>query len=67
MIRELEPHEARVVEETAALKANIVSLTNFIDGPNWDKVNPIQKSLLHAQLAAMTTYHIILQQRIKSF
>jgi hypothetical protein len=62
------PYQERVIAEKQDLDDKITRLDTFLsDLPEGVKLDPIDKGLLHQQLAAMKTYTNILRQRIGRF
>ena len=65
---ELAPHQARVVEEKAALDAKITRLADFIVfSPTYKILGSAEKDRLNRQHAAMRTYSGVLRERIEAF
>lgn len=66
-MKELAPHQLRVIEEKEQLDDRVSKLTAFIES---DRVNllPVKdKELLERQLVVMTSYSDILRDRIALF
>ncbi|QHA89566.1 crAss001_48 related protein [Serratia rhizosphaerae] len=67
-MKELQPHEQRVFDESAELQSKVEKLRAFIDsGSIYQQLPADEAILLSAQLAAMTAYNRILQARIMKF
>ncbi|ECD4527331.1 hypothetical protein GR173_001169 [Salmonella enterica subsp. enterica] len=67
-MKELQPHQQRVVEESEQLQEKIARLGVFIDSSGiFREMCEEDKLLLCAQLAAMNAYYTILQTRIMKF
>lgn len=66
-MRDLLPHEQRVVEERYALNEKIMKLAEFVGGPAVKKVSVNDFVLLRMQLDVMERYSEILGQRIADF
>ncbi|WP_260863384.1 crAss001_48 related protein [Citrobacter sp. Marseille-Q6884] len=67
-MKELQPHQQRVVCESEELQEKITKLENFVStNPAYQKMQTDDRVLLSAQLAAMTAYNRILQARIMKF
>jgi hypothetical protein len=64
-----EPYQQRVVNERDLLSEKLNRLNKFIDGSGaiYISLSEIEQRLLHAQRAAMETYHRILCARISLF
>lgn len=67
MIKELQPHELRVMDEQSELCDKIIKLADFLGKPKPPFIEDNQWFLLNAQLSAMALYRDILAQRIKAF
>lgn len=61
------PHEMRVIAEKADLEVRTFALEQFLDSPLFAKVDPAEQDLLKQQIAIMTTYADILEDRIAAF
>ena len=67
-MKELQPHEQRVVDEQTELQDKVSKLEAFIvSSPIYQKLDATQQGLLSAQLGAMKAYLEILQLRVASF
>jgi len=55
----------RLIDEKAQLAEKIEKLESFTKSQNFYKIDPVQVSLLTAQLPAMKTYCSILEERLK--
>ncbi|HCM2495378.1 TPA: hypothetical protein N3D36_004591 [Salmonella enterica subsp. enterica serovar Lehrte] len=67
-MKELQPHQQRVVEESEQLQEKITKLGVFIDSSGiFREMCEEDKLSLCAQLAAMNAYYTILQTRIMKF
>lgn len=67
MVKELQPHEQRVLDEQSELCEKIIKLADFLGKPQPKFINDEQWFLLNTQLGAMALYRDILAQRIKAF
>lgn len=68
MVKKLQPHQQRVVEESEQLQERLSKLGVFIDSSDvFREMCEEGRLLLCAQLAAMNTYYTILQTRIMKF
>jgi len=63
----MQPHQERVLIEKAELDDKCLKLNSFINGETYKTLNSIEQSLLTKQLAAMTAYSEILEERITTF
>ena len=54
----------RLVEEKRELEVRTEKLQGFIEGSQFQSIDPIQQSLLNAQIFSMKTYAQILTERI---
>lgn len=54
----------RLINEKAQLAEKIEKLESFTKSENFQKIDPVQASLLIAQLPAMKTYCSILEERL---
>ena len=64
----LQPHQARVVEEKAALDRNITKLADFIVlSAAYKHLGSSEKDRLYRQHAAMRAYSGVLGERIEAF
>lgn len=63
----MQPHQQRVVDEKADLDTKIIMLSNFRYTPTYDALDEKEKELLSRQLFCMTTYSMILKERIAAF
>lgn len=54
----------RLILEKQELNEKIEKLEAFVESENFSKIEPVQMSLLNAQLFAMKTYSQILVERI---
>lgn len=61
------PYQQRVVEEKAALDANITKLRVFIGSPAFDAVYAAEQDRMQEQLAVMGDLSRILGERIAAF
>lgn len=64
---ELQPHQARVVEEKIDLDEKIKKLLGFILSDGFQKLQQFEKSDLRDQLQVMLNYSKILEKRILLF
>lgn len=55
---------ARLVEEKAQLDSRIEKLEAFQNSENFQKIDPVQMTLLNCQVNAMRTYQQILLERL---
>lgn len=63
----MEPHQQRVLTETATLDSNIEKLTAFIHSPTFATVDEAEKGRLWTQLALMEALSVTLHKRIEAF
>lgn len=63
----LQQHEQRVVQEYKELNDKHSKLTFFITTHQFTVLQDIDKELLHQQHAVMSSYLVILEQRIARF
>lgn len=62
------PFQQRVIDEKAALDANIAKLADFIVfSPTYKILGSAEKDRLNRQHAAMLTYSGVLRERIEAF
>jgi hypothetical protein len=54
----------RLLEEKIQLSERIVKLNTFLESDKAQSIDPVQLSLLKVQLQAMSTYYLILTERI---
>lgn len=68
-VKELQPHQQRVVTERDELNDKLTKLTAFIRRDDFDKVVPVlaERARLINQSNAMRQYLMILNERIKHF
>lgn len=66
-MRELQPHEQRVLNEHSDLLEKIGKLADFLSKPQPPFIDNEQWFLLNAQLSAMSLYSSILARRTQSF
>lgn len=66
-MKNLQPHEQRVVEEKAELDSRIGRLAHFIISPEFDVLPEGIKALLREQRNIMIKYSNVLDKRIKLF
>lgn len=66
-MKELQPHEKRVLDEHSELCEKIGKLADFLSKPQPPFIDDDQWFLMNAQLSAMSLYSSILTQRTKSF
>lgn len=67
-MKELQPHQQRVMDESVELQDKITRLEKFVnENPAYQGMPDDDRILLSAQLAAMTAYQRILQARIMKF
>lgn len=58
--------KSRLSDEAKELNDKVAKLNEFIWSEKIEKVSDIQRILLRAQSAAMHTYSLILEERIKN-
>lgn len=63
----LAPHQQRMVDEKADLDEKIEKLSNFFGTPVFGNLDAAEQQRLNAQGLAMTTYSVILDERIAAF
>jgi HrpA-like RNA helicase len=61
------PHQQRVVDEAAELKARLNKLESFIIGPLFAKLSSAEQRLLMDQRGLMQSLHEVLEKRIQLF
>ena len=67
-MKDLQPHQQRVVDERADLEKKLAALDNFIVcSPVHQALPQAERDRLHLQCIAMNMYSMILAQRIKAF
>ncbi len=67
-MKELQPHQQRVVDEANELSDRLVKLQSFIDESSiYQKIDSTQQTLLRAQAGAMRAYLEVLNLRIEAF
>jgi hypothetical protein len=66
-IKQLQPHEQRVVAEKADLDGRIHRLGLFFDTPLYASLDYAERDRQQRQYTAMQTYSNILQERIVAF
>lgn len=54
----------RLIAEKTDLDEKLSKLEVFVDSEKFKTIDPVQTSLLKAQLQAMATYSVILSQRL---
>ena len=67
MNKELSPHQQRVVEERAELETKLGKLQSFITGDKFAAVPDAEQGRLVLQHHIMTSYALVLEQRIAAF
>ena len=67
MIRELLPHQQRVIVELDELKEKLIALGDFLSTEMFKSLDSIDKELLTNQYYIMADYADILQERIERF
>lgn len=66
-MKELEPHQLRVVGERDALDEKVEKLYVFLASKYYDSLDKDEQSLLKMQYYAMKTYLYVLDMRINKF
>lgn len=66
-VRDLEPHELRMMDEQSELCEKIIKLADFTSKPKPSFIDDEQWFLLNMQLSAMAMYRDILAKRINTF
>ena len=67
-MKELQPHQQRVVDEATELSDKLVKLQSFIDESSiYQNIDSTQQTLLRAQAGAMRAYLEVLNLRIEAF
>ena len=66
-MKELQPHEQRVVDEQKELELKLTALGSFIDNGKPAFIDDVNWSLLDKQYQSMSDYNGILKQRISLF
>ena len=67
-MKELQPHQQRVVDEATDLSNKLVKLLLFIDTSSiYQEIDSTQQTLLRAQAGAMRAYLEVLNLRIEAF
>lgn len=67
-MKELQPHQKRVVDEHGELKLKVDALNAFItSNPTFTGLSEAEQGLLKAQIKAMKIYLAALDYRIKLF
>lgn len=66
-MKELQPHEQRVVDEQQELELKLTALGSFIDNGKPAFIDDVNWSLLNKQYQSMSDYNGILKQRISLF
>ena len=66
-MKELQPHEQRVVDEQKELELKLTALGSFIDNGKPPFIDDLNWSLLDKQYQSMSDYNGILKQRISLF
>ena len=55
-----------LLREKTDLDVSWIALSTLINGPTFDELPPLERSMLEVQLAAMLTYSTCLQMRINA-
>lgn len=63
----MEPHQLRVVLEQQDLTEKIGKLIAFISSTNFGKIDKAEQNRLILQTSVMSTYELILKDRIEAF
>ena len=64
----LQPHQQRVVAERDELKDRLVKLDDFIEkSPVFQNVDPCEQGRLRLQRSSMSSYLMVLEERIEHF
>lgn len=66
-LKELQPHELRVMDEQSELCDKIIKLGEFLSKDKPSFIDDEQWFLLNLQLGAMAMYRDILAKRIRAF
>lgn len=67
-MKELQPHQKRVVDEHSELKMKVEALNAFItSSPTFTELSEAEQGLLKAQIKAMKIYLAALDLRIQLF
>lgn len=63
-INKMSDFKQRLIDEKQQLDERVEKLESFVASENFQKVEPVQMSLLKAQLLSMKTYSQILAERL---